>query len=169
MSLKAGTAAHRWPEAGAGLLFRGVEVAQRRTADIEDTMSDATTPDTSGEFDAGFDEQYEHTEIDLLFVQDDGVPYDLKRGRHEWTLEMDTALDRGPEHQVEVIAHFHTFTIYYDIVPSFVEEIDDTKGILQVVMSKGGTVITLMSTIASAFPGGLQFKQNGLVWRRSYP
>ena len=145
------------------------EVERWRVADIEDTMSDAETTGASSESDAGPDERYEHTEIDLLYVRDDGVPYDLKRGRHEWTLEMDTALDRSPEHQVEVIAQFRTFTIHYDTVPSFVEEIDDTKGILQVVLSQSGAVITLMAAIASAFPGGLQFKQNGFHWQRSYP
>ena len=132
-------------------------------------MSDATTPGASSESDAGSDERYTNTQIDLLFVTDDGVPYDLKRGEHEWNLAMDTALERLLEHQFEVLASWRTFTIRYDTVPSFVEEIDGRTGVLQVVLSKGGTVVQVMAAIAAAFPEGLQFKQNGFFWYRSYP
>ena len=82
---------------------------------------------------------------------------------------MDTATERLPDHRVEVVTHWHTVTVHYDTVPSFVEEIDDTTGVLQVVMSRGGTVVQVMAAQASAFPEGLQFKQHGFRWYRSYP
>lgn len=131
-------------------------------------MSDS--PVAPGESGDGPDERYEHTETDLLYVRADGVPYDLKQGEYAGSeLAMDTATERLPDHRVEVVTHWHTVTVYYDAVPSFVEEIDDTTGVLQVVMSRGGTVVQVMAAQASAFPEGLQFKQHGFRWYRSYP
>lgn len=133
-------------------------------------MSDATTPEASSESDAGSGEPDTNVEYDLLYVRNDGVPFDLKRGgQAEWTLARDTALQRLPENRFEVVTDWQTFTIDYGTAPSFVAELDDTRGILQVVMSKGGTVVKVMAAIASAFPGGIQFKQNGFSWQRSYP
>ena len=146
------------------------EVERWRVADKEDTMSDAETTGASSESDAGPDEQYEHTEIDLLYVRADGVPYDLKQGQYAGSeLAMDTATQRLPEHRVEVLTSWHTVTVYYDTLPSFVQDIDDTTGVLQVVMSRGGTVVQVMAAQATAFPGGAQFKQHGFRWYRSYP
>lgn len=132
-------------------------------------MSDVTTPEASSESDTAPDERYEHTETDLLYVRADGVPFDLKKGKFAGSeLVMDTATERLSDHRVEVLSSWHTVTVYYDALPSFGQDIDDTTGVLQVVMSKGGTVVQVMAAQASAFPEGLQFKQHGFRWYRSY-